>query len=243
MNALFVKIFAERNCGAAELGRDIRKAWHVTEMRGAPELDRASLRSILKSVPPRERAALHNHMLDTEHDRILYSDFGWSATAPSPDIIQSAAHAADTLFVGVTMHPAAFAAALNARPRTPGAATRQMPLPDWLAQPFPIHRRDGLGDEEPRLPLSLWTAKARALLKLADTDRDVVLLQATNLRETAEAALTPHMMRKDDAKPGFARIEVPNWEPALRRLPGRDLREFRLQLDDGIMRALGYDPL
>ena len=51
------------------------------------------------------------------------------------------------------------------------------------------------------------------------------------------------MMRKDDAKPGFARIEVPNWEPALRRLPGRDLREFRLQLDDGIMRALGYDPL
>jgi len=241
--ALYIKIFAERNCGASELGRDVRKAWHVSELRGGPDLDRAALRATLKASPPRERAGLHNQMLDMEHDRILYSDFGWSASAPSLDIIQSAAHATETLFVGLTAHPVAFAAALMDKPRTPGAATKEVPLLDWLNQPFPVHRRDGLDDETALLPLTLWSLKARAILNLAETDRTVLLLRTTDSSADMQAALNPHLIGKDGATPSFAKIEMPPWEQALRHLPASDLRDLRAQLDDGVLRALGYDHL
>ena len=240
MQALFVKIFAERNCGGTELARDIRRGWSVTLLRGAPEFDRVALRETLKSVPPRERAALHNHLLDMEHDRILYSDFGWTGTAPALDIIQSAAHAADTLFLGVSMHPLAFATGLATRPRTPGAPSGEMPLPDWLAQPFPVHRRDGLEDVSPRPPLALWSAKARALLRLAESGRKVVLLRA---EAPGEADLEAHLVRKDGTAPAIGAIDVPAWESALRQVPARLLREIRFQLDPGVLRALGHEPI
>ncbi|SOH93987.1 hypothetical protein SAMN06273572_10312 [Monaibacterium marinum] len=243
MTALFVKIFAERNCGATELGRSIKRGWAVTEMRGTPELDRTALRGVLQSVPPRDRAQLHNHMLDMEHDRILYSDFGWAATAPSTDIIQSAAHAIDTLFVGITMHPLAFAAALRDKPRTPGAATKEMPLAQWLTTPFPVHRRDGLTDQTPLTPLELWSAKARALLALAETDRTVILLRSDELRETAHDALSPHLTAKDGTQPEFSEIDIPDWESELRQMPPRLLQQLRLQIDAGVMQALGHDPI
>ncbi|WP_316016086.1 hypothetical protein, partial [Roseobacter sp. HKCCA0434] len=121
MTALYLKIFAERNCGADRLTRLARKGWDLEVLRGHLDLPRDALREMLQTVPPRERTALHNRLLDAEHYRLLYSDFGWSAAAPPRDIVQSAGHARDTVFLGCHSHPVAFALRLAQRPRTPGA--------------------------------------------------------------------------------------------------------------------------
>ncbi|WP_316016180.1 hypothetical protein, partial [Roseobacter sp. HKCCA0434] len=114
-------------------------------------------------------------------------------------------------------------------------------LADWLATPFPLHPRDAIaGDALP--PAALWSAKARALLDFAEGPQTVRLLSDMAEAEEIAAALDTLATRAGD----LPRIDLPDpvpWQEGLRALPCDSLAALRDQLDPGVMRALGYDPI
>ncbi len=249
MTALYAKIFAERNSGASWLARLVRRRFRVTVMRGEPELDRQALKEVLQEVRSQERAELHNRLLDAEHDRILYSDFGWTATAPSIDVIRSAAHARDTLFVCVAAHPVVCLEGLFRRPKVPGLSEPAGGFAAFLDRPFPVFRRDGFGPDARFDPTQLWSAKMRALLDLLETDVRGVLLRAEEIADDPErtvTALAPHLLDGDQDGAPPATKDLPSGD-ALERLaaalPDPLRRKLRNEVDPGLMRALGYAPL
>ena len=189
MPALYVKVFAERNSGGTWLNRLLRKNFRVAIMDGTPALDGAALRKVLQTVPSAERLTLHNMLLNSEHDRVLYSDFGWTGAAPPVDIIRSAAHTRDTHFLIGVVHPLRYLRALHMFPRTPGAIADDLPFEDFLVRPFPLHRRDGIDTEAELVPIELWQRKVSSALALLEDEVVGHVVRVEDVEADPKAAL------------------------------------------------------
>lgn len=247
MPALYVKVFAERNCGGSWINRLLRKNFRVAVLDGTPAIDGAALRRILQAAPSGERLDLHNTLLDIEHDRLIYSDFGWTAGAPPRDIIRSAAHSRDTHFIVGALHPLRFLKALHMFPRTPGAATDEVRFEDFLVRPFALHRRDGLPTEEALEPLHLWQRKMSACLDLLEEVRSGTILRIEDLEKDAANALAdldgPLLIKPNGhvAVPPVNRlISMSEAQEAWARLPDSVRHHVVAQADTALLARLGY---
>ncbi|RED14055.1 hypothetical protein [Pontivivens insulae] len=247
MPALYVKVFAERNSGGTWLNRLLRKNFRVTVMDGTPALDGAALRKVLQTVPSAERLTLHNMLLNTEHDRMLYSDFGWTGCAPPVDIIRSAAHTRDTHFIVSVLHPLRFLRALHMFPRTPGAVPDDLSFADFLIRPFPLSRRDGVPLDQELLPMELWQRKVELGLAFLDEGNAGQIIRMEDLEADAGATLStlngPLM-----AKPGSVTV-VPQVNRMLTlneaqeawvRLPLQTRQHVARMADRDMLSRLGY---
>lgn len=181
MTVMYTKIFGERNTGAAYLAKLIEKNFATDLLRGGFDLDRRVLRRILQTARPRERQALNIKLQDENHERILYSDFGWTHAAPPLDIVRSAPHAENTLFVVITKHPVHFLRSLHARPDNPLSKADSQTFEQFLQSPWPCLRRDNLGVEAVETPMELWNQKMRACLALRDTTEHFVHIRYEDL--------------------------------------------------------------
>ncbi|MEM9010326.1 MAG: hypothetical protein AAGE18_03810 [Pseudomonadota bacterium] len=168
MTCIYTKIFGERNCGAAYLRRLVERNFATQTMHGAFDLDRRVLRLALQAVRPRDRTAHQNTLHDLDHERTIYSDFGWVHAAPPIDVIRSAPHAESTLFLLITKHPAHFLASLHANPTNPRLSEGDIPFERFLQQPWPVLGRDGVEEAQFETPMALWNAKVAAGFAMLD---------------------------------------------------------------------------
>ncbi|MEL6584827.1 MAG: hypothetical protein AAFQ36_13435 [Pseudomonadota bacterium] len=256
MTVLYTKIFGERNTGATYLAKLIEKNFATCLLRGDFDLDRRVLRRVLQSVRPRERAGLNTKLQDENHQRILYSDFGWTHAAPPADIVRSAPHSSNTVFVVITKHPVFFLSSLHARPENALAKTDGQTFEQFLMAPWPLFVRDNLQAESVESPIELWNEKMRASLALKDAAERVVYIRYEDLLIDFHQALTAlaefippttdtfgHIRRATRGKEDlryedfqrryrFARIKQDYRK--------RDLEYIYRKADSDVMRDLGY---
>ncbi|MEL7216273.1 MAG: hypothetical protein AAGJ96_10130 [Pseudomonadota bacterium] len=256
MAVLFTKVFGERNTGAAYLSKLIEKNFATSLMRGEFDIDRRVLRSALQSVRPRERAAFNTRLQDDNHQRILYSDFGWTHAAPPIDIIRSAPHAASTVFVVITKHPVYFLSSLHARPENPEVKADAMTFEQFMMAPWPVFTRDNLGNRTLESPIQLWNEKMRASLELKDVAERVVYIRYEDLLSDFHETLTKlsefipattdsfgHIRR---ATRGKGELRYEDFQRRYRfakikqEYRKRDLEYIYRKVDQDLLKALGY---
>jgi hypothetical protein len=256
MTVLYTKIFGERNSGANYLSKLIDKNFATYQLRGDFDLDRRVLRRALQAVRPRERADLSTRLQDENHQRILYSDFGWTHAAPPVDIVRSAPHSASTVFVVITKHPVFFLTSLHARPENPLSRAEGQTFEQFLMTPWPLFTRDNLGPSDIESPIQLWNEKMKASLELREAAERVVYIRYEDLLIDFQSTLATlsefipattdnfgHIRRATRGKEDlryedfrrryrFARIKQDYRK--------RDLEYIYRKVDSDVLRDLGY---
>lgn len=181
MSVLYTKVYGERNTGATYVSKLIERNFATCLMQGSFDIDRRVLRRALQAVLPRERSSLNTRLQDENHQRTLYSDFGWMHAAPPIDIIQSAPHAEHTVFVVVTKHPVYFLSSLHARPENPLSRAESLTFEQFLMAPWPLFTRDNLKGTQLESPIHLWNQKMRASLALRNAAERVIYIRYEDL--------------------------------------------------------------
>jgi hypothetical protein len=255
MTVMYTKIFGERNCGAQYLAKLIDKNFATDLLRGGFDLDRRVLRRVLQTARPRDRQALNIRLQDQNHERLLYSDFGWTHAAPPLDIVRSAPHSAHTLFLVITKHPVHFLRSLHERPDNPLAKVESQTFEQFLQSPWPLMLRDGLDADEVETPMELWNEKMRGCLALRDLSENVVHIRYEDLLSDFQETLgllAEHIPAVTDS---FAHVRRATrggdqrYEDFARKyryarikqdFRKRDLEYIYRKVDSDVLRALGY---
>lgn len=257
MTCLFTKIYGERNTGARYLEKLVARNFATDLLRGDFGVDKRVLRMVLQQHKPRLRPAEASRLEDQYHERILYSDFGLRHAAPPVDVIRAAPHGAETLFLLVTKHPVFFLASLHNRPENPLLDMEaDLPFDKFLVQPWPLSRRDNLGEGPLESPIALWNGKMRAYLHLMQTAQNVLHIRYEDLLADFEGQMRRIAEYIPPTGPGYAQIRRSvraadnlRWEDYARRYKyhrikadfrKRDLEYIYRKVDHEVMDALGY---
>jgi hypothetical protein len=256
MTCMFTKIFGERNTGATYLAKLVGKNFATDLMRGDFDVDRRVMRLVLQAYKPKERAAQNNALQDKNHERILYSDFGWKHAVPPVDVIQAADHGHDTLFLLITKHPVFFLTSLHNRPDNPLMAAGEVAFDRFIAAPWPVFGRDNAGAGPLESPIELWNIKMAGYVRLMGIAENILHIRYEDLLADFDAQMDriSEYIPKITAGYGNVRRSVKasdnlRFEDYQRRYKNqkikadyknRDLEYIYRKVDDTVMDALGY---
>lgn len=256
MTCMFTKIFGERNTGATYLSKLVDKNFATDLLRGEFCVDKRVMRQMLQKHRAKDRPFENNRLQDADHERILYSDFGWKHAAPPIDVIRAAPHSPDTLFLLITKHPVFFLSSLHIRPGNLLMKDQDLEFDQFLSSPWILSRRDNLGSGPLETPIELWNRKMTAYLAVTNAAENVIHIRYEDILADFEGQMDRIAEYIPKIDPGYGnvrrsvratdnmRFEDYGRRYKYRRIKNdykkRDLEYIYRKIDGDVMDALGY---
>jgi hypothetical protein len=250
---VYAKIYGERNTGTNFVTELLRKNFAVHCLQSYNRIHEYAA-PMAKNLPEEPAGGLRDALLDLECQRTMYADFGWKHGAPPRDLIASAPHAKQTLFICIAKHPVAWLRSLANRPynlsdNLPKSFSR------FIRQDWTPNRRDNLPGRATINVVDLWNAKNAAYLDLASVaERCLVLAYEEILRDPAAflSSVGSHLITRGNEiiwslpstkgdKMTFEQYrEKYNESSICESTSARDLEYIRDRVDENVMQAFGY---
>jgi hypothetical protein len=250
---VYAKVYGERNTGTNFVAELLRRNFAVHCLQSYNRI-REYIGPMAKSLPEEPAGGLRNALLDLDCRRTMYSDFGWKHGIPPRDLVASAPHAKQTLFVCVAKHPVAWLRSLANRPynlvdevpKTFSRFIRQDWTPTW---------RDNMPGCERINVVDLWNRKNAAFRDLGSAaERCLVVAYEEILRDPGGflSSAGSHLIARgkdyvwsipstkgDDMtfeqyRQKYRELNVHGSTSA------RDLEFIRDRIDESVMQAFGY---
>ncbi len=249
----YAKIFGERNTGTNFVDRLIQENFVACKLHGANRIH-GHLRKFAGRVPENERGRFRSAALDLDSARMVYSDFGWKHAVPPHDVIATAPHAKNTLFIAVAKHPVAWLQSLVERPYNP-VDDAPSTLSEFIRHEWELTGRDNVPGHTHINVVDLWNLKNAAFRRLEQSAQRSIVIAYEDILHGPEDFLgrvAAHLVRangefvwemdstkKDDLT--FADYRK-KYELAsiCAAVSGADLDYIRSRADEGIMKSFGY---
>jgi hypothetical protein len=161
---VYAKVYGERNTGTNYVTELLRRNFAVHCLQSYNRIH-DYVGPMARNLPEEPAGGLRNALLDLDCRRTMLSDFGWKHGVPPRDLVASAPHAKQTLFVCIAKHPVAWLRSLASRPynlvddvpKTFSGFIRQDWTPAW---------RDNMPGCTKINVVDLWNVKNASLLDL-----------------------------------------------------------------------------
>ncbi|HTT82544.1 MAG TPA: hypothetical protein VMF67_03600 [Rhizomicrobium sp.] len=250
---VYAKVYGERNTGTNFVTELLRRNFAVHCLQSYNRIHEY-VGPMAKNLPGEPAGGLRNALLDFDCQRTMYSDFGWKHGIPPRDLVASAPHAKQTLFVCIAKHPVAWLHSLASRPynlvdevpKTFSRFIRQDWTPTW---------RDNMAACEPINVVDLWNVKNAAFRDLESVaQRCLVVAYEEILRDPAgflSSAGSHLIARGKDYVWSFpsTKGDAMTFEQYRRKYLEQnicgststgDLEFIRGRIDETVMRGFGY---
>ncbi len=250
---VYAKIYGERNTGTNFVAELLRRNFAVHCLQSYNRIHEYA-GAMAKNLPEEPAGGIRNALLELESRRTLFADFGWKHGAPPRDLIASAPHAKQTLFICIAKHPLAWLRSLANRPynlvdEVPKSFSRFI-RQDWTMTP-----RDNLPGRDRVNVVELWNRKNATFQDLRSlADRCLILAYEEILNDPAGflSSVSGHLIaRGNDFVWSFpsTKGDSMTFEQYRKKyqeqdfcndIPAKDMDFIRDRIDENLMSAFGY---